>query len=1269
MWNVREIFNEFYKNYNRETVEEAYGILPQRSLFSKIYEKNLFSVEIRFKNGIFAMQLDTENIISMELMTVIAYFFEKYSSDRNCAYTKEERNIKRFFTRGIEEFIEFGGKITLNIDRMDKEKLIEIINGKPVDSELRKKMIENFDMLQNMQWSDYKSKMIDILKKEQEEKRIEEITCMDLPLDWENAFAQDERTASVACESAADGLILSLNNLGRVDIEYISQITGKDCKTVISALKGSIFQNPDRWDECFYKGWETSEEYLSGNLIRKRKAASAANEKYNGYFAENIEAIDKVLPPTVAAKDIYVTLGSPWIPADIIDDFIRHLFGEPFFYYGGDIVRKEKTLEAMKTIHDDITGTWEIPCKSRYNHSVGVQKTYGTQRMEALHILEKTLNMKTVSVMDEVSCPQNASGKKKEINREETVAAVEKQKKLIKEFQKWVWEDEERKRRLEEIFDDNFVCVRRRIFDGSFLEFRGMSPDVKLYPYQKNAVARIIFSPNTLLAHDVGSGKTYVMIAAGQELKRMGISKKNLYVVPNNIVGQWQNIFTQMYPDAKLLIVEPKTFTPQKREGVLKKIRDFDYDGIIMAYSCFEQIPLSKAFYEEELKSKKELIETTVKDKGKATSRLKKKREAVEKALSEVVVALDDIYNTVYFDELGITRLFVDEAHNFKNVPIETKANMVLGISATGSKRCRDMMDKVLLVQKQNNGGGVIFATGTPITNSITDAYIMQQYLQSGELALLGLQSFDSWIGMFAEKNTEFEIDVDTSTYRLATRFSKFHNLPELTSMLSYIADFHQVDETAGIPSFDGYTDAIVAKTPDFESYLKSISQRADDVRKRMVNRKDDNMLKITTDGRKAALDLRLVDANAVFTYQSKVARCAENVADIYLKTGKSKSSQLIFCDTSTPKADFNIYDELKDRLCLLGVPANEIAFIHDAETEAKRNILFGKVRRGEIRVLIGSTFKLGLGVNIQERLIALHHIDVPWRPADMTQREGRILRQGNTNKKVYIYRYITEGSFDAYSWQLLETKQRFITGLLSGSWAERSGADIEDTVLNYAEVKALAIGNPLVKERVEAANELSRYMVLQAKLSESRLSLKRELMEIPVKIQEKLDLIEKCKSDIACFATWKRANPPVKDKKVKEDALKKRKALREFIGFAVKENILETKEKPLTTYCGFEIVLPANMMREKPYIWLKNNGKYYVELGETDIGNLVRIDNTLESLPEHLKKLTENLDALRKREADIRIELNKDEDFTEKIEMYKKMVNELDKKLGVNKK
>ena len=545
----------------------------------------------------------------------------------------------------------------------------------------------------------------------------------------------------------------------------------------------------------------------------------------------------------------------------------------------------------------------------------------------------------------------------------------------------------------------------------------------------------------------------------------------------------------------------------------------------------------------------------------------------------------------------------------------------------------------------------------------------MQRYLQSGELGMLDLQSFDSWIGMFAERVTEFEVDVDTSTYRLATRFAKFHNLPELTSLLSSVADFHQVDTSSGIPQIDGYTDALVSKTNEFANYLKGISQRAEDVRKGYVSRKDDNMLKITTDGRKAALDLRLVDPNAVFTYQSKVARCVENVADIYFRTTSRKSAQIIFCDTSTPKTGFNIYDEVKVMLQNKGVPSDKIAFIHDAETETKRSLLFAKVRSGDIRILIGSTYKLGLGVNIQERLIALHHIDVPWRPADMTQREGRILRQGNTNSKVYIYRYITEGSFDAYSWQLLETKQRFISELLSGSLTERSGMDIADTVLDYAEVKALAVGDPLVKQRVEAANELTRYMALQSKLVESRIRLEKELLEMPGQIHNQIDLIEYGKQDLAFYTEWRKINTPVEDSKLKKEEAEKRKTLREFIGTAIREHVLETKEKTLTSYRGFDIVLPANMTLEKPYVWLKKSGKYYVELGDTDIGNLIRIDNYLDSLEDHLSKLIQNLEKLREKEKDIRFELSKDESYTDQIETYKNKVKKLDKKLGVDKK
>ena len=1105
-------------------------------------------------------------------------------------------------------------------------------------------------------------------EKAKKEAHVREVTSMDLPLDWENAFNQDVRTQGVHADSISDGLIYSLSNLGRVDIEYISSITGEDYKTIIGALKGSIYQNPETWGECFYKGWETSEEYLSGNMMRKWKAAKEADKEYNGYFADNIKAIEKVLPPTVATKDIYVTLGSPWVPADIIDDFIIHLFGYPErypVYDGGKIV----VLEAYKTLHDEITGTWEIPFKNRYKHDVKVTRTYGTDRINALHILERTLNMKSVAVTDEVVCNTNSSGKKRVINQSETILAIEKQNKMIKAFQKWIWEDERRKERLEMIFENNFSCVRRRIFDGSFLRFPDMSPAIKLYPYQKDAVARILFTPNTLLAHDVGAGKTYVMIAAAMEMRRMGLSEKNMFVVPNNIVGQWKNIFYAMYPSANILCVEPKSFTPSKRESLLERIRDEDFDGIIIAYSCFEQIPLSKEYYRNQLVDEQKLIAEIAGKKNKATSRLKKKQEAVSKALSELAVAMDDLYNGVYFDDLGITRLFVDEAHNFKNVPIETKADKVLGVSASGSKKCQDMMDKVRMVQKKNDGAGVVFATGTPITNSITDAFIMQMYLQSGELAMLDLQSFDSWIGMFAERSTEFEIDVDTSSYRLATRFSKFHNLPELTSLLSSIADFHKVDTSAGIPQIDGYTDALISKTNEFADYLKDISQRAEDVRKGYVSRKDDNMLKITTDGRKAALDLRLVDPSAMFTYQSKVARCVENVADIYFKTTAQKSAQIIFCDTSTPKTGFNIYDEVKIMLQNKGVPSDKIAFIHDADTEIQRNTMFAQVRKGDIRVLLGSTFKLGLGVNIQDKLIALHHIDVPWRPADMTQREGRILRQGNTNSKVQIFRYITEGSFDAYSWQLLETKQRFITGLLSGSLTERSGTDIEDTVLDYAEVKALAVGNPLVKERVETANELSRYLTLQRKLVESRIRMEKELLEMPGKKSNQENNIAQCEADIAFYNGWKQENPAPVDNKVKKEAAEKRKQIRDFVHSSLIGYILEPKEKTLMTYRGFEIILPANMTREKPYIWLKRNGRYYVELGDTHTGNLIRIDNFLDDLQTHLDKLKKSFAKLQEIEYQLKDELKKNESFSDEIEECRKKLEILDKKLGVDKK
>ncbi|MGN0164110.1 MAG: helicase-related protein, partial [Candidatus Ornithomonoglobus sp.] len=832
---------------------------------------------------------------------------------------------------------------------------------------------------------------------------------------------------------------------------------------------------------------------------------------------------------------------------------------------------------------------------------------------------------------------------------------LDMQKKIINEFQSWVWKDEDRKSRLQKIYEEKYCSNAVRHYDGGFLTFPQMNPDEELFDYQKNAVARIMFSPNTLLAHDVGAGKTYIMTAAGMEMRRIGTSKKNLYVVPNNLVGQWKQIFLRLYPKADLLCVDPVSFKKEKRQEVLKSIRDNDYDGIIMAYSCFELIPLSKEFYRAEMEKQIEEINKRAKQENKVTYAQKKKRDALSEALEELKNAIEDEYDIIYFDDLGINTMFVDEAHNFKNVPIETKISRVPGISGAGSSKCRDMMDKVREVQKNNNGGGVVFATGTPITNSLTDIFIMQKYLQNGELALLDLQSFDSWVGMFAEKNSELEVDVDTNNYRMTTRFSKFHNMPELSVLLASVTDFYQVDKTNGLPQTNGYRDIIIAKTDELGEYLDQISHRADDVRKGNVSRTDDNMLKITTDGRKAALDLRLVDKNAVFNYQCKAAYCAENIFDIYVKTADRSSAQLVFCDTSTPKAGFNLYDELKRLLVAMGLPAESIAYIHDAENEKQRTELFKKVREGAVRVLIGSTFKLGMGVNVQNKLYAIHHLDVPWRPSDMIQREGRILRKGNENKTVEIYRYIAEGSFDAYSWQLLETKQRMICAILSGCMTDRMCAEIADTALDYAEVKAISIGNPLLKKRVETANELSKYRTIQRKLIETRQNLAAELAVLPGKIKDKENYAADCKKDMEFYNLNKR-----------EYDKKERKGLRQLIYSAVVNNELAARERVLCNYQGFNVVLPANMLKARPFVYIERYGRYYIEMGFVESGVLIRIDNFLEELNGLLEKTKSRLADLYQREKDIKAELKKEDGYSDVIEALKTELAEIDKKLGV---
>lgn len=1083
-----------------------------------------------------------------------------------------------------------------------------------------------------------------------EDERVESITCMDLPTDFENLYTQDENAELEHTDNVGDALISSLNKLARVDIEYISAITGLDYKSVILALKGAIYQNPQKWNECFYLGWETAEEYLSGSLREKLQVAIEANERYKGYFSANVRALERVIPSGLSINDIYVTLGSPWLPTTVIDDFIVYLLGD---------VSNRFPEGALRCYHDEGSGTWEIPVKNRYTgtrYNGRCFDTYGTRDLNALVIIEKTLNQAPIEVYDEFPSRTNPGKMEKRLNEGRTFRALEKQEVIIKAFKSWIWTSPERRAELERIYETRYSSNRVRHFDGSFLTLPGLSPDIELYPYQRNAVARILFTPNTLLAHDVGSGKTYIMIASAMELKRTGISKKNIFVVPNNLVGQWKDIFLSMYPDAKLLCVEPKSFTPKKRLGVLKQMRDEEFDGIIIAYSSFELIPFSKKAQIEALEA--ELAEYNKATTNLYTDRYARQKKALEKKIAELHEKTELSLGSIFFDELGISTIFIDEAHNYKNVPLHTHTGRVLGISSSGSIKCQDILNKVRYVQRTNGGRGCVLATGTPITNSITDAFIMQKFLQDGELKLLGLSSFDGWIGMFAEKHTDFEIDVDTSSYRLTTRFSRFHNLPELTKLLASVADFHVVDQSDGVPLLDGYTDCVCSRSSEFKGYLKVISARAEDVRSRRVPRTEDNMLLITTDGRKAALDMRLIDDTIVVSGRSSKAQaCADNAFDIYKRYELTKSTQLIFCDYSTPKATFNLYDEIRTLLVAKGVPYDEIAFVHSATTPASRDKLFEAVRRGEIRILIGSTFKLGLGVNVQDKLIAIHHLDVPWRPADMTQREGRILRQGNENERVFIFRYITKGSFDAYSWQLLETKQRFISSILCGHMTERSGSDVCDTVLSYAEVKALAVGNPLIKKRVEIANELDRLSILKRERILRFESLKLELEALPSKIEAQEVILERARLDMAFLG--KQEAPP-------ELSPDERRAFRERLEIALRSNTLASEERELFEYRGFMLVLGAGMKADEPFIWLKREGKYHLELGEASLGYLPRINNFLDSFKKHLERLEEGYEALINRRRDIEIALSERDEYSQRIEELKAELQQLDKKLGV---
>ncbi|MBQ3137646.1 MAG: DEAD/DEAH box helicase family protein [Clostridia bacterium] len=1065
-----------------------------------------------------------------------------------------------------------------------------------------------------------------------------------------------------SCCSVSDALVRCLNEKMAVDIGYISKISGETAQNVISALKGVVFQEPEEFENRSeydaYEGWVLAESYLCGNIQNKIKTAVEVNRRFGGKFESNIEALERILPECVDLEDIHLSLGATWIPPFEITLFIKDFLNlkeepEVHFYKDLGLWKVEEPKEAKKSVLNTITfGVIE---------DGGYAETR-KQYLTAIDIIEQTLNAKTVKVVDYEMKRGSVWGTyeyEPVLNREKSLEAREKQQAIIDAFKDWVYSSKVRAERFEGYYNDNYVGYCFSAYDGSFLELPGLNKDITLYKHQRDVIARILLSrENILLAHDVGTGKTYEMVVAVSELYRLGISRKNMVVVPNNILESVVSAHRLLYGNDKIFAVYPKEFTPDRRNEILEEIRDGDYTAVYMAYSSFDMITMSKDYYIKKMTEEVRMLRAAA---SNATSKQEKREyhmraDKCSKKLSEYLLEEEESL-WLNFDALGIETLIVDEAHNYKNIPIKTKTNGIVGMGGkNGSKKCREMLEKAHYCNR------IIFATGTPLTNSLADLYTFQTYLQPQVLKYHNIDTFDTWISTFGQRETSIECDVDANanSLRTMTRFSSFNNLSELMSIFSQCCDFyHQPENEEGMPDFDGPTDIIVPKNPFQAEYIRNLSERTEKIRAKGVKRNEDNLLKVTVDGRKAALDIRMIkdmgDSN--ITEKTKIRACAEKVYEIYTQPG---TVQIVFSDIGIPKDEFNVYDEVRRECMRFGIPAAEIAFVHDATTERARAKLFSDMNKGRIRIAIGSTQKLGVGVNVQEHLAAVHHLSVPWRPADMVQREGRILRKGNTCEKVRIFRYITEGTFDAYSWQLLESKQRFIASFLSGTGAERQISDISDTVLSYAEVKALAIGNPLIKKRVEVSNRLERVKVA-SRARQKQLQELRSVIDISSrKVGEYKALAQLARDDYRFYGENKASVPN-----------EERIAFGEELLEAVGSNVGVSTEREFDTYMGFDIVLPANMSDEYRHILVKREGGgvYLCEIDKekTALGCSKSIDYLL----EHLDGRAENFEALafscEKRISEAQDDMKDENPYLAVIEQLKFQLSVIDAELEEN--
>ena len=1052
--------------------------------------------------------------------------------------------------------------------------------------------------------------------------------------------------AVTSVETATEALALSLNERAKVDLPYMAELTGKTEEKITEELVGVIFKNP------LTDQWESGDEYLSGNVRDKLNTARTFAESHPE-FTPNVRALEAVQPRNLEASEIEVRVGATWIEPSDYQDFMTELLHTPWY-----LAQKE-----IQVKFSEVNGEWRITGKNADSpRNAFAYATYGTERANAYKILEDTLNLKDVRIYDK---SVNENGDEiRVLNKKETMLASQKQDAMKAAFKDWIFKDQQRRERLVKVYNERFNSIRPREYDGSHLTFPGMNPEIELRPHQKNAVAHQLYGENVLLAHVVGAGKTYEMVAAAMESKRLGLSQKNLFVVPNHLTEQWGAEFLQLYPGANILVATKKDFEPANRKKFCARIAMGNYDAIIIGHSQFERIPISDERQEAMLRKQIDDLEMAIQsaryeqDGGRYTvKQIEKTRKTLQTRL-EKLNQKEKKDQVVTFEELGVDHLYVDEAHSYKNAFLYTKMRNVAGIAQNEAQKSADMFNKCQYLDEITGGKGITFATGTPISNSMTELYVMQRYLQNSKLQNMGLGLFDSWASTFGEVVTSIELAPEGNGYRAKSRFARFYNIPELMNMFKEIADIKTSDQLKlPVPEAE-YETVVLKPTEQQKEIVESLGERAEVVRNGGVDASVDNMLKITNDGRKLALDQRLVNELLPDNPESKIAVCAEKSYEIWKDTAAQKSAQLIFCDLSTPKGDgsFNVYDDLKQKLMEKGVPEKEIAFIHDANTEAKKTELFGKVKSGQVRFLIGSTAKMGAGTNVQDRLIALHHLDIGWKPSDLEQREGRIIRQGNHNKKVHIFRYVTESTFDSYMWQLIENKQKFISQIMTSKAPVRSCEDVDEAALSYAEVKALATGNPAVKEKMALDVDVAKLKLLKANHMNNQYRLEDDIARnFPQQIAKLMEIIDSYKADIAHFSEHKITDPEQFSMEISGKVFTEKKEAGTALLAVCKDIKSVDAAMDIGSYQGFNMRIQFDSWSKEFILSVKHESVAKVRLGADALGNITRINNLLESYPEKLAEAEQRLETVQEQMTNAKEEVGKpfpkEEELSQKLE------------------